>query len=412
MAAGKLPDGSKVDLATVFEGVAQHKAGKLDAVGLKVLEDNGCPTCGSCSGMFTANSMNCLMEALGIALPFNGTLLARTPEREELARSAAWRLKDLIASDTTARQIMNQGAFEDAIALDVAMGGSTNTILHTLSIAHEAGVDLPLERIDAISRNVPYLVKMAPGGPHHIEDLHRAGGIPAILKELEKKDGLLHLDRPTVTGRSFGEDLKQAKSVEDHSVVQSLEKPHSAQGGLAILFGNLAPDGAVVKTGAVDPKMRKHKGPARVFENHDDAVAAIHEGRIQPGDVVVIRYEGPAGGPGMQEMLEPTSAITGRGLGDSVALITDGRFSGATRGACIGHVSPEAAAEGPIGAVREGDLIEIDLEARSLNVSLEAEELRQRLDAMPRFSTKTKSRWLKRYAKLVTSASTGAILRD
>lgn len=410
MAAGRMPGGRAVDLASVFEGVALHKTGRLPLADLETLESEACPTCGSCSGMFTANSMNCLMEALGIALPLNGTALARSAEREGLARAAGGHLRDLIERQITARQIMTAEAFEDAIALDVAMGGSTNTILHTLSIAREARVGFDLSRIDEISRRTPYLCKMSPAGPHHMEDLQRAGGIPALLAELSQLGGL-HLDRPTVSGQTFGQSVAEA-SVKDPEVIRSVETPHSRSGGLAVLFGNLAPDGAVVKTGAVTEAMRKHSGPARVFEGHDAAVAAIDAGAIRPNDVVVIRYEGPAGGPGMQEMLEPTSAIVGRGLGESVGLVTDGRFSGATRGACIGHVSPEAAARGPIAAVREGDIIDIDLEGRRLDVRLSDEEIRARLEALAPFEAKIESRWLRRYSRFVTSASTGAVLKD
>ena len=411
MAAGKTPDGRTVDLVNIFEGVGEYKAGRLDAAGLKVIEDHACPTCGSCSGLFTANSMNCLMEALGIAQPFNGSALAKSDEREGLAKSAARRLADMIERNTTARQIMSKDAFVDAIALDVAMGGSTNTILHTLAIAREAEVDLSLEEIDEISRRVPYLCKLSPGGEYHMEDLHRAGGVPAVLAELDRIPGTLHKDRPTVTGQPFGQTYADAK-VLDRKVIRSVEQPYAHSGGLAILFGNLAPEGSVVKTGAVTEKMRKHSGPARVFDSHDAAVSAIHAGEIQRGDVVVIRYEGPAGGPGMQEMLEPTSAIMGRGLGESVALITDGRFSGATRGACIGHISPEAASGGPIAILRDGDIIDIDLEARQLNHRLDDAEVEARMASLPPFQSSARSRWLRRYAKLVTDASTGAVMRD
>ena len=411
MAAGKLPDGRKVDLVNIFEGVGQVKAGKLDAAGLKVIEDHACPTCGSCSGLFTANSMNCLMEALGIALPFNGSALAKSKAREGLANKAAQQLATLIDQNLTARTIMNKPAFEDAIALDVAMGGSTNTILHTLAIAREAEVDLDLEEINQISRKVPYLCKLSPGGDHHMEDLHRAGGVPAVLHELDQVPGLLHPDRPTVAGQSFGDTIRDAE-VKDRTVIRSVDAPYAESGALAILFGNLAPDGAVVKTGAVCSEMRRHSGPARVFEGHDAAVAAIHAGEVKPNDVVVVRYEGPAGGPGMQEMLEPTSAIMGRGLGSSVALITDGRFSGATRGACIGHISPEAAAGGPIAALRDGDIIDIDLEARRLDHRLSPQVVQARLAERPEHKISIQSRWLRRYASMVTSASTGAILRD
>jgi len=411
MAAGKTPDGEVIDLASVFEGVSEHKSGRISLQRLKVLEDHACPTCGSCSGMFTANSMNCLMEALGVALPFNGSALARSPEREQLAREAASCLAAMVERGVTARQLITKEAIDNAFALDVAMGGSTNTVLHTLAIAREAGIEYPLHRIDTISRRTPYLTKMSPAGRWHMEDLHRAGGVPAVLKELTKVPGLLHTEQPTATGRTIGENVADAKVI-DADVIRPVEHPHMRSGGLALVFGNLAPDGAVVKTGAVDPAMRKHSGPARVFEDHDSAVAAIHAGEIKAGDVVVIRYEGPAGGPGMQEMLEPTSAVMGRGLGDSVALITDGRFSGATRGASIGHVSPEAAARGPIAAVEDGDLIDIDLEDRRLDVRLSAETIEERLAALSPFKTTTESRWLRRYSQLVTSASTGAVLED
>lgn len=411
MAAGKTPEGEAIDLATVFEGVAGFKAGKISASRLQVLEQAGCPTCGSCSGMFTANSMNCLSEALGIAMPFNGTALAKSEEREAMARRAATLIRGLYEKNITARQIMTPEAFDDAIALDVAMGGSTNTVLHTLAIAREAGVELDMARFDAISKKVPYLTKMAPSGPNHMEDLHAAGGVPAIMAELMKIPGLMHGDRPTVTGETMGEQLAKVPDG-DRAVVKSLDAPHARSGGLAVLFGNLAPEGGVVKTGGVAPSMRQHEGPARVYESHDACIASIHAGEIRAGDVIVIRYEGPAGGPGMQEMLEPTSAIMGRGLGESVALITDGRFSGATHGACIGHVSPEAAAGGPIALVAEGDTIRIDVDARTMELCVDEDELDRRRKALKPREPKTKSRWLRRYAKLVTSASTGAALKD
>ena len=408
MAAGRMPDGRAVDLASVFEGVGAVKAGKTSLAELKLLEDNACPSCGSCSGMFTANSMNCLMEVLGLALPFNGSALARSSEREGLARRAAALILDLIGRDLTPRAIVTRQAIDDAFALDMAMGGSTNTVLHTLAIAHEAGIEYPLSRINEIASRVPHVCKVAPASHFHMEDVHRAGGVPAILKEIE---GALHLDRLTVTGATLGESIAGAE-VKDREVIRPRTAPYSPTGGLAILFGNLAPDGAVVKTGAVDPKMRKHVGPARVYDSHDAALAGISRGEVQPGDVVVIRYEGPAGGPGMQEMLAPTSEIMGRGLGDKVALITDGRFSGATRGACIGHVSPEAAAGGPIAAIRDGDSITIDLDARTLNVALSSEEIAARLAALTPQDRPVASRWLRRYRSLVTSANTGAVLRD
>jgi dihydroxy-acid dehydratase len=411
MPAGKTPDGRTIDLISVFEGVGAYKVGKMDEAELKVLEDFSCPSCGSCSGMFTANSMNCIMEALGIALPFNGSALAETDERIDLAEQAARRILDLIEQNLTARQIVTREAFDDAFALDMAMGGSTNTVLHLLAVAHEAGIEYDLASVQEIADRVPHLCKISPASHWHMEDLHRAGGIPAILHELAGDGNTLHPDRPTVSGKTFGENFAAAEVV-DHEVILPRTAPHSASGGLSILFGNLAPEGAVVKTGAVSPNMRHHTGPARIYESQDEALRGIYNKEVQPGEVVVIRYEGPAGGPGMMEMLSPTSAIMGMGLGDSVALITDGRFSGGTRGACIGHVSPEAAARGPIAALQPGDIIEIDLDARTLDVHLSDEELASRLAALPPFEPSIDSKWLRRYSKLVTSASTGAVFAD
>ncbi len=409
MAAGRTPDGEVVDLISVFEGVGAFQAGKIDAQRLKTLEDHGCPTCGSCSGMFTANSMNCLMEVLGLALPFNGSALALSEERNALAKRAAGQIMNLVEADLTPRQLITVEAIDDAFALDMAMGGSTNTVLHTLAFAHEAGIDYPLERINQVADRIPHLCKVSPAGKWHMEDVHRAGGIPAILNEIAKNGKSLHLDRPTVTGRSLAENIS-GMGVQDYEVIRPLENPHSEVGGLAILFGNLAPDGAIVKTGGVEPGMMRHTGPARIYESQDAAMRGILNREVQPGDVVVIRYEGPAGGPGMQEMLSPTSAIMGMGMGEQVALITDGRFSGGTRGACIGHISPEAAARGPIAALRAGDRIEIDLIARTLHVALSDDELQARLQALPPFEARIDSRWLSRYSRMVTSASTGAVL--
>jgi len=409
MPAGRTADGRTVDLISVFEGVGAFKAGKIDKAELKELEDAGCPACGSCSGLFTANSMNCISEALGLALPFNGTALADSDERTGLAERAGREILRLIEDDVTARQVAVAEAFDDAFALDMVMGGSSNTVLHLLAIAREGGIDIDLHRLNEIADRVPQLVKISPASNLHMEDLHRAGGVPALLAELQRASGLLHEDRPTVGGPTFGEVLAGAE-VADREVIQPFDAPHSRTGGLAILFGNLAPEGAVVKTGAVDSAMRSHSGPARIYESQDDALRGIYAGEVEAGDVVVIRYEGPAGGPGMQEMLSPTSAIMGMGLGDSVALITDGRFSGGTRGACIGHISPEAAARGPIAALEPGDVIAIDIDARTLDVRLGAEEIAARLEALPPFEAATESRWLKRYAKMVTSASTGAVL--
>lgn len=411
MAAGKTPQGETIDLISVFEGVGAYSSGKIDDQRLAVLEKYACPSCGSCSGMFTANSMNCLMEALGMALPFNGTALAKTPEREALAKQAAAQIMVLLERDLKPRDIVTAEALDDAFALDMAMGGSTNTVLHTLALANEAGVDYPLERINAVADKVPHICKVSPSGKWHMEDVHRAGGIPAILNEVQRGTGMLHFDRPTVSGTTLGESIRGC-DIKDDQVIRRYENAHSRHGGLAILFGNLAPHGAVVKVGGVSPEMMKFSGPARIYESQDEALAGILAGEVQPGDVVVIRYEGPKGGPGMQEMLSPTSAIMGQGLGDKVALITDGRFSGGTRGACIGHVSPEAAAGGAIAALRPGDVIEIDLTARRLEVRLSEAEIRQRLAALPPFQSKVQSKWLKRYSAFVTSADTGAVLKQ
>ena len=409
MAAGKTPGGETVDLITVFEGVGAYKAGKIDQARLKELEDYGCPGCGSCSGLFTANSMNCLLEVLGLALPFNGTALALSRTREELAQRAGGLIMKLVEINLTPGDIVTAGAIDDAFALDMAMGGSTNTVLHTLAFAQEAGINYSLDRINQIADRIPYLCKVSPSGPWHMQDVHRAGGVPAILNQIERVENSLHLDRPTVSGSTLRESIVGC-SIQDPEVIRSLESPHSHTGGLAILFGNLAPDGAVIKAGGVTASMRSFSGPARIFDGQDEAMAGILNGEVQPGEVVVVRYEGPRGGPGMQEMLSPTSAIMGMGMGEQVALITDGRFSGGTRGACIGHVSPEAAARGPIAALHDGDIIEINLDARSLNVRLSENEIQERLTALPPFESRTESPWLRRYSRMVTSASQGAVL--
>jgi dihydroxy-acid dehydratase len=409
MAAGKTPEGETLDLISVFEGVGAFSAGKIDEERLTLLEKYACPSCGSCSGMFTANSMNCLMEAIGLALPFNGSALAKTPEREALAKKAAVQVMSLIERDIKPRDIVTDDAIDDAFALDMAMGGSSNTVLHTLALANEAGVDYPLSRINSVADKVPHICKVSPAGKWHMEDVHRAGGIPAILNEVQRGTGMLHLDRLTVSGMTLGESIKGAEII-DEDVIRRYENAHSKRGGLAILFGNLAPKGAVVKVGGVGAGMMKFSGPARIYESQDDALAGILAKQVQPGDVVIVRYEGPKGGPGMQEMLSPTSAIMGQGLGDKVALITDGRFSGGTRGACIGHVSPEAAAGGPIAALENGDIVEIDLEARKLDVRLSGEVIQKRLAVIPPFKSKVTSKWLKRYSHFVTSADTGAVL--
>jgi len=411
MPAGRTPDGRAVDLISVFEGVGAYKAGAMDERALKTLEDFACPSCGSCSGMFTANSMNCLMEALGIALPYNGSALAETPERVALAQQAAHRLMHLIERDLTPRQIVTAEAIDDAFALDMAMGGSTNTVLHTLALAHEAGVDYPLARINEVAARVPHICKVSPASHWHMEDVHRAGGVPAILHELSQRDAALHLDRLTVTGQTLRANIAHA-AIADYEVIRPLADPYRATGGLAVLFGSLAPEGAVIKIGAVPPAMQRHCGPARLYESEEAASAGILNREVQPGEVVVIRYEGPQGGPGMQEMLGPTAQIQGMGLGESVALVTDGRFSGGSRGISIGHVSPEAAARGPLAAVEPGDLIEIDLAQRALNLLVAPSEVQRRLAALPPFESQIEGRWLRRYARLATSASTGAVLRD
>ena len=409
MATGRDAAGNAIDLISVFEGVGALRAGTIGEERLSELEKKACPSCGSCSGLFTANSMNCLIEALGLALPFNGTALAKTEEREALAKAAAARIVELVAKDLTPRKIVTREAVDDAFALDMAMGGSSNTVLHTLAIAREAGIDYPLERINAVADRTPHLAKVAPSGPWHMDDVHRAGGVPAILERLARL-GLLHLDRPTVAG-TFRDHVAKAPASDDE-VIRPASNPHSARGGLAILFGSLAPEGAVVKTAGVAGAMRRHRGPAVVFESQEAAMEGILDGLVKKGDVVVLRNEGPRGGPGMQEMLSPTSAIMGMGLGEHVALVTDGRFSGGTRGACIGHVSPEAAEGGPIGFVREGDFISLDLDARTLDLEVSPEELdRRRAEGLPPRRA-VASPWLRRYRALVTNAARGAVLRD
>jgi len=410
MAAGRLPDGRVADLITVFEGVGAYKAGTIDDEELRLLETYSCPGCGSCSGLFTANSMNSICEALGIALPGNGTILATDPRRKELARQAARQLMYLLEHDIRPRDIIIEEVLDDAFALDMAMGGSTNTVLHLLAIAREGGIEYPLEKVDQISRTTPNLCKVAPSSTYHMEDVDRAGGISAILWELSKKPGSLHLDRITVTGKTLGENIK-GQDTRNSDVIRPLENAYSPDGGLAILFGNLAPEGGVVKTAGVSPKMMHHRGPAIVFNSQEEAVSGILGGKVKPGHVVVIRYEGPKGGPGMQEMLAPTSQIMGMGLGESVALITDGRFSGGTRGACVGHVSPEAAAGGPIGLIEDGDIIVIDIPNRRLDVELSDEELEERRRQWKPLQREGLPPYLRKYAHIATSASQVAILR-
>ncbi|MBT4369010.1 MAG: dihydroxy-acid dehydratase [Candidatus Marinimicrobia bacterium] len=409
MKAGEV-DGKKVDLISVFEGVGKVEAGIISEQELTEIEKEGCPTCGSCSGMFTANSMNCLMEALGIALPGNGSILAVDEGRLELVKQAGEKILNMVNHDVKPRDIITKESIRNAFALDMAMGGSTNTVLHTLAIAHEANIDFDLAELNEISKNTPYLCKVSPATPDvHMEDVDRAGGISAILNELSKKDDVLILDLPTITGQSLGENIAAAHS-KDESIIRTIDSPYSQQGGLAVLFGNLAPNGSIVKTGAVDSKMLVHSGPARIYESQETALSGIMNHEVQSGDVVVIRYEGPKGGPGMPEMLSPTSAIMGMGLGDKVALITDGRFSGGTRGACIGHISPEAAERGPIAALENGDTIHVNIPDKSLNAELTDEEIQSRLDALSEFKPKITNGYLGRYARMVTSANTGAVL--
>ncbi len=411
MRAGKMPDGRTVDLISVFEGIGAFKAGKINEEQLLELECHACPGAGSCSGMFTANSMNCLCEAIGLALPGNGTILAEDPKRRALWRTAGKRILDLVREDLRPRDIVTQDSLDNAFILDMAMGGSTNTVLHTLAIAHEAGVDYKLERINNLSKSCPNICKVSPSSPYHVEDVDRAGGISAILKEISRKPGLLNTNCKTVTGRTLGKNIARAQ-IKDPACIRPLENAYSPEGGLFILHGNLAPEGAVIKTAGVDPKMLKHEGPAIIFESQEDACEGILAGLVQPGHVVVIRYEGPKGGPGMQEMLSPTSYIMGRGLGDKVALITDGRFSGGTRGACIGHVSPEAADGGPIGLLKNGDIISIDIPGRTMQVKLSDAELDQRRRDWKAPEPRFKTGWLARYTKMASSASTGGVLRD
>jgi len=400
--------GEDTDLNTVFEGVGKYKAGQLTEERLRELEMSACPGCGSCSGLFTANSMNCLTEALGMGLPGNGTIPAVTAARLRLAKYAGMQVVRLVHENILPADVMTDTAFENAITVDMAIGGSTNTVLHLPAIAHEAGARLPLERFDAASRRTPYLVKLSPSGPHHMQDLDEAGGIPAVMVELLRQK-LLQGDAQTVTGRTVAQNLERARRLTD--VIRPIDDPHRADGGIAILRGNLAPDGAVVKAAAVRPEMMHHTGPARVFEGEEAALDAIFGGRIQAGDVVVIRYEGPQGGPGMREMLMPTSALAGMGLDDKVALLTDGRFSGATRGASVCHVSPEAAAGGPIGLVQEGDQIELDIPDRRLALHVSEEELTRRRERWTTPAPKVAQGYLARYATMVSSASDGAILR-
>ena len=400
--------GHKVTVSSVFEAVGTFHAGKMTAEDLNGLVNEACPTCGSCAGMFTANSMNCMTEVLGMALHGNGTIPAVMSERIRLAKRSGLTIMELVRQGLKPRDIMTREAFENALALDMALGCSTNSMLHLPAIAHECGIEIDMALANEISERTPNLCHLSPAGEDTMLDLERAGGIPAVMNELSKL-GRLHLDCKTVTGKTVGENIA-GHEILDKTVIRTIDNPFMKEGGIAVLKGNLAPDGSVVKRSAVDPAMMKHEGPARVFDSEDEANAAILGGKIHPGDVVVIRYEGPKGGPGMREMLNPTSAIVGAGLGSTVALITDGRFSGASRGASIGHVSPEAADGGPIALVQEGDVISIDIHANTLNVLVSDEELaRRRAEWKPR-TPKITTGYLARYAKLVKSGMKGAVL--
>lgn len=454
MEAGRLPDGTAIDLISIFEGIGALKAGTMDEAKLKQLEDNACPTCGSCSGMFTANSMNCLCEALGMALPTNGTLLATSEERKKLFKKAAQQIIKLVEKDIKPRDICTVEAFDNAMILDMAMGGSTNTLLHVLAIAREAEVDYSMSRINSLAQKTPNICKVSPSSKYHIEDVHQSGGIHTILGEVVRGiPGLLKEDCITVTGKTLGENIKdydirganpcqealeiaavasgRKKNSEGVNVkkadgtineiknlgfdpydcIRTVDNAYSNCGGLTILYGNLAPQGSVVKSAGVTAEMLAHEGPAVIFESQEDACQGILEGKVKAGDVVVIRYEGPKGGPGMQEMLAPTSYIMGRGLGSKVALITDGRFSGGTRGACIGHISPEAAEGGPIGLLKDGDIIRIDIKNCKLEVKLSDDELEKRRKEWKQPEPRINVGWLKRYQRMVQNAASGAVLK-
>jgi dihydroxy-acid dehydratase len=408
MLSGTLNDGRRTCLSHMFEAVGAYKAGKLDDAGVEEYEMNACPTCGSCSGMYTANSMNCLTEAIGMALAGNGTIPAVYSARLRLAKHAGMQIMELVRRDIKPRDIMTEAAFHNADTVDMALGCSTNTMLHLPAIAHECGIELSLDMSNDISAKTPNLCHLAPAGETYMEDLDRAGGVHGVMKELTKA-GLLDTSVLTCTGKTLEEDLEGAVN-RNPEVIRPIENPYSADGGIAVLKGNLAPEGCVVKRSAVAPEMMVHTGPARVFDSEDDAIAAIYEGKIVAGDVVVIRYEGPKGGPGMREMLNPTSAIAGMGLDKQVALITDGRFSGATRGASIGHVSPEAALGGPIALIQEGDLVSIDIPHCKIEMQVDEATLAQRRGAWVCPEPRIKTGYLARYAKLVTSAARGAVL--
>jgi len=410
MKAGKTPSGKTVDLISVFEGVGAYQSKKISKEELNELERYGCPGCGSCSGLFTANSMNCLCEALGLALPGNGTILADTPKREELAKKAGEQIIRLIQKDVKPRELITPESLDNALALDMAMGGSTNTVLHLLAIAHESDADFMVSRINDMMEKVPHICKVSPASNWHIEDVDRAGGVSAILKEISRKPEVLNTHSMTVTLKSLGENISDSRIL-DEEVIRKLENPYSTDGGLIALYGNLAPEGALLKIGAVDPDIKYFEGPAVIFDSQEEAGEKISKNKVKSGEVVVIRYEGPRGGPGMPEMLAPTAALNGMGLGRKVALITDGRFSGGTRGISIGHISPEAADGGPIALLEEGDPVQIDLKKRELNVILDEDNLEKRRRKWKPIEPKVKSGYLLRYAKMVTSASSGAVLK-
>ena len=410
MAAGKTKDGKTVDLISIFEGVAQFNNNQISEAQLHELECSGCPTEGSCSGMFTANSMNCLCEAIGLALPGNGTILAVDPKRQDLYKAAGKQILDVVKKDIKPLDIITRKSLDNALILDMAMGGSTNTVLHTLALASEAEIDYDLDRINELSAQCPNICKVSPSSSYHMEDVDAAGGISAILKEISKIDGLINGDCITVTGNTLAQNVAGSDS-KDLECIRSLENPYSKTGGLSILKGNLAPNGGVVKSAGVAKSMLTHSGPAVIFESQEEACEGILGGKVKAGDVVIIRYEGPKGGPGMQEMLSPTSYIMGAGLGESVALITDGRFSGGTHGACIGHISPEAAVGGPIGLVQPGDTVNIDIPNNSINVALSDDELSARKAQWKAPAPRVTKGCLGKFAALATSADTGAVLK-
>jgi dihydroxy-acid dehydratase len=410
MAAGKTKNGKTVDLISIFEAVGQLSAGKITEDQLRELECTACPGQGSCSGMFTANSMNCLCEAVGMALPGNGTILAADPKRRQLYKAAGKQILTLLEKDIKPLDIINEKSLDNALVLDMAMGGSTNTILHSLAVANEAGIKYDLERVNEISSKCPNICRVSPSSSYHVEDVDAAGGVSAILKEISKIPNLLNTGCLTVTGKTLGENIAKAK-VKNAEVIRPLDNAYSKTGGLAILRGNLAPNGGVIKTAGVAPNMLTHTGPAVIFDSQEESCEGILAGKVKKGDVVVIRYEGPKGGPGMVEMLGPTSYIMGAGLGESVALITDGRFSGGTRGACIGHISPEAAVGGPIGLLKNGDIIEIDIPKNKISVKLSDAELAERKRNWKPPKPRVTKGYLTKYASMATSADTGAILK-